>query len=57
MRQAEIWREVVAEDTSGADAGIARRNEVEPPGRLDGFWTAGRGDIIHLVDATGGFWG
>lgn len=55
MSQAEIWLEVITNDTAAAtahlsDAGIVRCDEIEPlPEGSDGFWISSPAQIIHLV--------
>ena len=62
MSQAEIWLELVTDDTKAAaghleQAGIARCDEIEPLGPdFDGFWISSPASIIHLVDAKQGAW-
>ncbi|MDX8355588.1 hypothetical protein [Cognatiyoonia sp. IB215182] len=62
MSQAEIWLEIVTDDTDKAAkaldvAGVARRDEIEDLGEsFDGFWISSPASIIHLVDAKAGSW-
>lgn len=62
MSQAELWLEIVTDDTAAAarrleDAGIARCDEIEKLGsNFDGYWISSPASIIHLVDAQGGSW-
>jgi hypothetical protein len=62
MSQAELWLEVVTDDTAGAarhleTAGIARCDAIEPLGEaFDGFWISSPSQIVHLVDAKKGAW-
>jgi hypothetical protein len=63
MSHAELWLEVVTDDTAAAarhlaDGKVVRCDEVEPlPDGFDGFWVAAPAGIVHLVcgekDATG----
>lgn len=60
LSQPELWLEVVADDMPAAqrhleDQGVTRCDEVEPlPKGFPGFWIAGPGGIVHLVDGSGG---
>lgn len=62
MSQAEIWLEIVTNDTAEAaralgQAGIARCDAIENLGeKFDGFWISSPSSIIHLVDAENGSW-
>jgi hypothetical protein len=62
MSQAELWLELVTDDTKGAaehlrQAGIVRCDEIEELGPdFDGFWISSPASIIHLVDAKQGAW-
>jgi catechol 2,3-dioxygenase-like lactoylglutathione lyase family enzyme len=62
MSQAELWLEVVTDDTAAAArhleaAGVARCDAIEPLGAgFDGFWIASPSQIVHLVDAKQGAW-
>lgn len=62
MSQAELWLELVTEDTAGAAehlhrAGIVGCDEIEPLGDgFDGFWITSPASIIHLVDHKSGAW-
>jgi hypothetical protein len=62
MSQAELWLEIVTNDTAEAaralaDAGVVRCDDVEVLGEgLDGFWISSPCAIIHLVDAKAGSW-
>lgn len=62
MSQAELWLEVVTEDTKSAaehleTIGIARRDEIEDLGpNFDGYWISSPASIIHLVDGKPGSW-
>jgi hypothetical protein len=62
MSQAELWLEIVTDDTTKAakllaDAGIIRCDEIEELGSgFDGFWISSPAAIIHLVDAKDGSW-
>lgn len=55
LSQAELWLEVTTLDAQAAaehlaDAGIIRRDEIEPlPDELEGFWIQNPASIIHLV--------
>lgn len=55
VSQAEIWLEVVADDTSAAashlaGAGTVRCDAIEPlPDNLDAFWIKSPASIVHLV--------
>lgn len=62
MSQAELWLEILTDDTTEAAkvlaaAGIVRCDEIEDLGKdLDGFWISNPAAIIHLVDAKDGSW-
>ena len=62
MSQAEIWLEIVTNDTAEAarvleKAGIARCDEIEELGdKFDGFWISSPSSIILLLDADTGSW-
>jgi hypothetical protein len=61
MSQAELWLEVLTDDTKAAAAhlaanGLPRCDEIEPLGELDGFWISSPAQIIHLVDGERGSW-
>lgn len=62
MSQAELWLEVVTDDTKKAaevldEAGVARCDEIEDLGEnFDGYWISSPASIIHLVDAKDGSW-
>ena len=62
MSQAELWLEIVTDDTKEAakvlsDAGVARCDEIESLGEnFDGYWITSPASIIHLVDAKAGSW-
>ncbi|KIT15786.1 VOC family protein [Jannaschia aquimarina] len=62
MSQAELWLEVVTDDTEAAaktlqEAGIARCDDIERLGDdFDGYWISSPASIIHLVDARGESW-
>ena len=57
MSQAELWLELVTEDTTVAaaalsNAGVIRCDEVERlEDGFDGYWITNPASIIHLVDA------
>ena len=54
--QAEVWLEIQTDDIEKANDHfkkhkIPRRDEIEPlPEDFKGFWIAGPGDIIHLIN-------
>ena len=58
VSQAEIWLQVITDDSSGAqrllsEAGICRRDEIEPlPDGFDGYWISSPASIIHLIDGA-----
>jgi hypothetical protein len=62
MSQAELWLEIVTNDTEAAaeilaQSGVARCDEIEPLGdQFDGYWISSPCAIIHLVDAKQGSW-
>lgn len=62
MSQAELWLELVTDDTAAAarqlsEAGIVRCDEIEKLGEdFDGYWITSPCAIIHLVDAKRGSW-
>jgi hypothetical protein len=62
MSQAELWLEIVTNDTGAAAeilarSGVARCDEIEPLGdQFDGYWISSPSAIIHLVDAKQGSW-
>ncbi|MEO1019403.1 MAG: hypothetical protein AAFY56_17180 [Pseudomonadota bacterium] len=62
MSQAELWLEIVTDDTGEAarrlaDAGIVRCDEIEELGdNFDGYWISSPCSIIHLVDAKRNAW-
>ena len=62
MSQAELWLEIVTDNTAEAaavlkKAGIVRCDEIEDLGsNFDGYWIANPASIIHLVDAKDGSW-
>jgi hypothetical protein len=62
MSQAELWLEIVTDDTTKAakllaDAGTTRCDDIEELGKdFDGFWISSPAAIIHLVDAKDGSW-
>jgi catechol 2,3-dioxygenase-like lactoylglutathione lyase family enzyme len=61
MSQAELWLEIVTDDTSEAAkmfaaANVIRCDEIEDLGGLDGYWISSPAAIIHLVDAKDGSW-
>ena len=57
MSQAELWLEVVTDDTAAAEkvlaeAGVARCDEIEElASDFDGFWISSPATIVHLIDA------
>ena len=57
LSQAELWLEIVTDDTAAAekllaDAGITRCDEIEAlASDFDGFWITSPATIVHLVDA------
>ena len=61
MSQAELWLEIVTDDTAAAaetlaQANVVRCDEIEDLGSLDGFWVSSPAAVIHLVDAREGSW-
>jgi catechol 2,3-dioxygenase-like lactoylglutathione lyase family enzyme len=62
MSQAELWLEIVTNDTAEAarvlaDAGVVRCDEIEALGKdFDGYWISSPAAIVHLVDAKDGSW-
>lgn len=62
ISQAELWLEIVTDDTQAAakhlaDAGVVRCDEIEPLGEtFDGYWISSPSQIVHLVDARSGAW-
>lgn len=61
MSQAELWLEIVTDDTAEAakvlaKANVVRCDEIEDLGKLDGFWVSNPAAVIHLVDAKDGSW-
>jgi len=62
MSQAELWLEIVTDDTTEAakvlaDAGVVRCDEIEDLGSsFDGYWVSSPAAIIHLVNAKEGSW-
>jgi catechol 2,3-dioxygenase-like lactoylglutathione lyase family enzyme len=54
VSQAELWLEIVADDTQAA-AGVARCDGIEklPPG-FDAFFVSSPAAIVHLVIGSGG---
>lgn len=62
MGQAELWLEIVTDDTREAaallrEAGVVRCDEIENLGEgFDGYWISSPASIIHLVDAKDGSW-
>lgn len=62
VSQAEIWLEVVTDDTDAAaealaSARVARCDAIEALGEgFDGFWISSPAAIVHLVDAEAGSW-
>ena len=60
MSQAELWLEIVTDDTAEAArvlsaAGVARCDEIERLGEeFDGYWISSPASVIHLVDAKQG---
>ena len=57
MSQAELWLEIVTDDTAAAkellaDAGITRCDDIEElASDFDGFWISSPATIVHLVNA------
>jgi catechol 2,3-dioxygenase-like lactoylglutathione lyase family enzyme len=62
ISQAEVWLEVVTSDIAAAsthlaDAGIVRRDEIEPlPAGFEAFWVSSPASIIHLVCKEAASW-
>mmetsp|Transcript_5592 Transcript_5592/g.9835 ORF Transcript_5592/g.9835 Transcript_5592/m.9835 type:complete len:124 (-) Transcript_5592:55-426(-) len=62
MSQAELWLEIVTDDTAEAakvleKANVVRCDEIEDLGRdFDGYWVSSPAAIIHLVNAKRGSW-
>ena len=62
MSQAELWLEIVTDDTTEAakvldKAGVVRCDDIEDLGdTFDGYWISSPTAIIHLVDAKDGSW-
>jgi hypothetical protein len=62
LSQAEIWLEVVTNDTAEAKehlvaAGAVRCDEIEPlPEGFDGFWISNPASIVHMVSNTDKPW-
>lgn len=62
MSQAELWLEVITDDTRVAAEhlaanGVTRCDEIEELGpNFDGFWISNPASIIHLVDGKTGSW-
>ena len=61
MSQAELWLEIVTDDTAEAanllaEAKVVRCDEIEDLGGLDGYWISSPAAIVHLVDAKEGSW-
>ncbi len=62
MSQAELWLEIVTNDTAGAaralaDAGVVRCDDIEKLGSdFDGYWISSPAAIVHLVDAKSDSW-
>ena len=56
MSQAELWLELITDDTAAAaellsDAGVVRCDDIETLGDgFDGYWITSPAAIIHLVD-------
>ena len=56
MSQAELWLELVTDDTAAAaevlsDAGVVRCDDIEKLGDgFDGYWITSPAAIIHLVE-------
>ena len=59
MSQAELWLELVTDDTAAAgrllaEAGVSRCDAIEALANdFDGFWISSPASIVHLVDAEG----
>lgn len=62
MSQAELWLEIVTDDTAEAartfaKADVVRCDEIEELGsNFDGYWGSSPAAIIHLVNAKEGSW-
>ena len=62
MSQAELWLEVVTDDSEAAaehlnNAGIVRCDDIEPlPEGFAGFWISSPASVIHLVCSEGESW-
>jgi len=62
MSQAELWLEIVTDDTAEAADALAKANvvrcdDIENLGStFDGFWVSSPAAIIHLVNAKDGSW-
>ncbi|MGH9197067.1 MAG: hypothetical protein ACRD1T_15175 [Acidimicrobiia bacterium] len=62
LSQAEIWLEVVTDDTAVAAeqlnaAGVVRCDEIEPlPEGLKAFWISSPASIVHLVCSDAEAW-
>jgi hypothetical protein len=62
MSQAELWLEIVTDDTARAaqvlaDAGVIRCDDIEELGSdFDGYWISSPAAIVHLVDAKKRSW-
>ena len=60
ISQAELWLELVTDDTKAAArhlerAGVVRCDQIEQlPRGFDGFWIASPAAIVHLVNAADG---
>lgn len=63
VSQAEVWLEVVTDDTAAAaevlaSAGVARCDAIEALGEgFDGYWISSPAAIVHLVYAEDQSWG
>ena len=59
VSQAELWLEIVSDDTAAAAAhlgqmGVVRCDDIEPlPKSFKGFWVKNPADIVHLVAESG----
>ena len=62
MSQAELWLEIVTDDTAEAadalnKAGVVRCDDIEDLGNgFDGYWIASPAAIVHLVCAKKDAW-
>lgn len=62
MSQAELWLEIVTDDTADAarllsEAGVTRCDEIENLGEgFDGYWISAPASVVHLVNARQGAW-